>query len=107
MKNVKELARGHQGYERRITRPFIPSLDGTNSRRMDGRGCTRGHRQHILGRQYGTQHTENKKAWESVPKWNRNVGNIAPGNWEKICVYQSRDTKNDKSKRSTGICKEG
>ena len=25
----------------------------------------------------------------------------------KIYVYQSRDTKNDKSRRSTGICKEG
>ena len=44
-----------------------------------------------------------KKAWGSVPKRDRFVGIIAPGNQEKIYVYQSRDTKNDKSKRSIGM----
>ena len=56
--------------------------------------------------QYGPQILR-EKAWGSVPKRDRIVGIIAPGNWEKICVYQSQDTKNDKSKRSTDICKEG
>ena len=48
-----------------------------------------------------------KKAWGSGPKRDRIVGIIVPGNWEEIYVNQSRDTKNDKGKRSTGICKEG
>ena len=42
----------------------------------------------------------------SLPKRDRIVGIIAPGDWEKVYVGQSRDTKNNKRKRSTGICRE-